>query len=213
MLVSFGTGKAMPHTKFGGLLTLAKYARKAITDTEKAHATTREFATLAGADYFRFDVRPIENIHGGLSHIKLDECKKKRRKGMPTATTPLLDAEEEEPHAADPDAILDLMDAQNAELASQPNRKGGYKPHKYEYTTFDAIKRLTDEYCASRPYSISAEEDASDAGQNVSAEIDRCARILVEYSRRRRAADPVRWSKFRKHPDPGHESNGDGSEA
>lgn len=38
-------------------------------------------------------------------------------------------------------------------------------------------------------------------------EIEDCARLLVDYSRRRKADDTERWQRFRRHPDPEHEAN------
>jgi hypothetical protein len=235
MLVSLGTGMTEPYTKFGGLLGWVKYARKAITETTKAHENTRNFAHLVEADYFRFDVRPIRDVHDGLSKIKIDECKRKRktqRKTCPETPSnasetssgfqeqqlrPLPvpipredstgeDSNENEELAIERERVLTDMDVHNDTDAAQPGAKDSYRPDRYEYTTFRDIKDLTDRYCLSKHYSFLREQGHHEA-QNVRREIDQCARKLVEYSRRRRENDPERWRRFRRHPDPQHEAN------
>lgn len=229
-LISIGTGMTEPNTKFGGLLGLVKYARKAITETETSHKTTRDYAQLANAQYFRFDVRPIRG--DGLSKIKLDECKKKKRKPhkpknnnnsgqeqhQPQQTQPFASAEDGDSdgdnnientcneHDLASEHILAEMDLHNNLAAAQPGVKGGYKPEKYEYTTFRTIKRRTDKYCRSSRYSF-LRQQGNHEPQNVKAEIEQCARLLVDYSRRRRDDDLERWRRFRRHPDPQHEAN------
>ncbi|OIW24045.1 FabD/lysophospholipase-like protein [Coniochaeta ligniaria NRRL 30616] len=228
MVVSIGTGMTEPYTKFGGLLSLAQYARKAITETEKAHENTRNFAHLVNADYFRFDVRPIREIHDGLSKTKLDECKKKKKRQQKQPTTgqeqqpqhhpqPVPNLAKDESHgdestvenrelAREREQILANMDAHNDIEASQPGVKGGYKPEKYDYTTFRTIKRLTDDYCLSPRYSFLRHQGQQEA-QNVKEEINRCACILFDNSQRRKQDDAERWQRFRRHPDPQHEAN------
>ncbi|KAH8905932.1 FabD/lysophospholipase-like protein [Coniochaeta sp. PMI_546] len=224
MVVSIGTGMTEPYTKFGGLLSLAQYARKAITETEKAHENTRNFAHLVNAEYFRFDVRPIREIHDGLSKIKLDHCKKRRKKQQKETTSgqeqrpqPLPSLVKDESHgdestvenrelAKERERILADMDTHNDLEASQRGVKGGYKPDKYDYTTFQTIKKLTNEYCLASRYSFLRHQGQQEA-QNVKEEINRCARILFEISQRRKDDDQERWQRFRRHPDPQHEAN------
>jgi len=231
MLVSIGTGMTEPYTKFGGLLSLAQYARKAITETEQAHKTTRNLAHQVDADYFRFDVRPFKDKHGGLSEIKLDECKRARKKQTPGDTTasttagaedgqhhlriPALTRDESQGQESTPEnrelakkreLILAEMDVQNDDVAAQPTVRGGYKPQKYDYTTFKTIKERTDDYCKSSHYSFLPHQSQIEA-QNVKEEINRCARILFERSQRRKDDNLERWQRFRRHPDPQHEAN------
>lgn len=225
MLVSIGTGMTEPYTKFGGILALAQYARKAITETEKAHKTTHDFARLVNSDYYRFDVRPIREFHDGLSKIKIDKCKKKKKKQHKEpaprgqgqqAPQPLLSLDRDESHgdessgenrelARERERTLANMDAHNDLEASQ-RVKGGYKPAKYDYTTFHTIKERTDEYCLSVRYSFLPHQHQQEA-QNVKDEINRCARILFDTSQRRKQDNFARWQKFRRHPDPQHEAN------
>jgi hypothetical protein len=98
------------------------------------------------------------------------------------------------------------MDMHNDIEASQPGVKGGYKPQKYDYTTFQTIKSLTDDYCLSSRYSFLRHQGQQEA-QNVKEEINRCARILFETSQRRKHNNLEKWRRFRRHPDPQHEAN------
>lgn len=144
VLVSIGTGMTEPNTKFGGLLSLLKYARKAITETGKAHDETQSSAQLIGSHYFRFDVRPIHDVHDGLSKTKLDECKKRRRRRTDRTATEaqqppalnILNSDSDDDgnpstrlqEHRDERALAD-MDVENDKGATQAN-KGGYKPAK-----------------------------------------------------------------------------------
>lgn len=215
MLVSIGTGMTEPHTKFGGLLALLKYARKAITETEKAHSTTRDIAHLVNADYFRFDVRPIRNVHDGLSKTKIDECKKKKKKQQQPQRVPSLTLSDSHGDESTPETreqakkrirILRDMDTHNNTEAAQPGVKDGYKPGKYDYTTFHTIRRRTNDYCLSSRYSFPRQSTQEEA-QNVREEVNRCATILFQISQRRKQNDLERWQRFRRHPDPQNGAN------
>lgn len=190
MMVSVGTGKREAQSRFG-FIAMFNWARRCITETETAHQNTLHRADGTDTRYFRFDVRPVSGIHRGLSCIKLDECKKADRRSAPEPTD---------------DPVLQEMDVQNEDRARE-DRRGGYKPYKYEYTTFQRIKSMTDDYCRSSTWPFDGQDLPP---QNVNEEIDTCAQILVDVSRKRRIDDHRRWDRFRMHPDPEHEASRSG---
>jgi hypothetical protein len=77
---------------------------------------------------------------------------------------------------------------------ARETRKGGYKPHKYHYLTFDKIRDRTAAYINSM----------DENGRRVSESINDCAVLLRERSLMRRdmAGGRQRWEQFRRHPDP-----------
>ena len=181
LLLSIGTGMPREHSRFGmGSLVLG--ALKKITETESAHATMSTIkAPLSQLEYFRLDVP--ENPHDphpqkGISHIGLDECRKKRISN-PSPNTP------------NPGNAVQTVEQRDGQLRqnAQETRKGGYKPRKYRYVTFDKIRDSTAAYCNTT------------AARN---DIKQCARILWNQSIRRRNHDQGRWTNFRNHPDPNH---------
>lgn len=86
LLISVGTGQPSVQSRFGtGLIPLwklLKHMRKTITATKPAHTATNKLLQSMGAPYFRFDVPSP-----GLSKMKLDECKVKKRKEVPKPNT------------------------------------------------------------------------------------------------------------------------------
>jgi hypothetical protein len=71
--------------------------------------------------------------------------------------------------------------------------KGGYTPHKYVYETSDSLRDRAKDYCNDKV--------PDGAGIIIAHEIDRCARILCEYSRRRQENNYERWLSFVTDPD------------
>jgi hypothetical protein len=74
-------------------------------------------------------------------------------------------------------------------------RRGGYKPDKYDYATFDRIFQCTEWYCGNDHY---------DENTRVEDAIESCAKILLRYARRRQMNDQRRWTCFVSHPHPDH---------
>ena len=167
MLVSIGTGKAAPRSRFGGLRHLMFWAKTQIIDTESAHQSTRACAEKV-AYYERFDEPHNSKRHKGLAGIKLDACNKKEEATIN--------------NQVDSDAEDDPL-----KQAATERHPGGYKPDKY--TTFDKTRKRTMQYC-----------DTNDVEENITTRINLCAKMLRNYSRRRRENNPQRWGNFTKHP-------------
>lgn len=173
LLLSIGTGMPRKHSRFG-LRKVFRGALSDITATKNAHSTMLRLQNLRPTlKYIRLDV-PEDTIHPqrGLSGIGLDQCEKKpisNSKGNPTDVVRLFQQK-------------DLLLKENAKEATT---KGGYKPHKYHYVTFDKIRDHTAKYCGPD-----------------NTEIFKCAKILRDQSLQRRTTDRPRWDKFRNHPNP-----------
>ena len=182
LLLSIGTGMPREHSRFG-IGSLALGALQKITDTKSAHDAMQSIKrTYSQLEYFRLDVP--ENPHPpqkGLSNIKMDQCLKKRM----SKTSPNM------PIPGNPANIVQRFEQRDGQSRqnAQENRKGGYKPNKYRYVTFDKIRDRTATYC-----------DTTAARRD----IRNCARILRDKSIQRRNNDQRRWADFRNHPDPGH---------
>ncbi|KAI8625531.1 FabD/lysophospholipase-like protein [Xylariaceae sp. FL1651] len=173
LLVSIGTGRSRKHSRFG-LSSLVLGALKDITDTETPNrAMETVIQHLPDSKFVRLDV-PENPPHPGkgLANIGMDQCKKKRLSTInPNKPNPVNPAEQR-------DAELRI----NATEA----RKGGYKPKKYRFVTFDKIRDRTASYCNE---------------ESTQREIQECAQILRDYSIRRRMNNQQRWTNFRTHPD------------
>ncbi|KAH7136983.1 acyl transferase/acyl hydrolase/lysophospholipase [Dactylonectria estremocensis] len=193
-MVSLGCGEKRKHTLFGNQFSLS-YVRKAwllgkskITDAEPVHIHMRDRVRENGSDYFRFSVKQTRGDHGnnGLSGIELADCKRESQRPWPGSFT--------QPQAPVESTGLPEWYTQLQTEASQQEeerRKGGFKPEKYWYTTFDTIFTRTEQYCTDR---------------DVRKEIDKCANLLLTYARERQANDPERWKCLVSHPHPDHPS-------
>ena len=189
-LISIGTGRTKAQSRFGWT-SFARWTVKNITETQKNHNDVTGLADAhPGSSYFRFDVP--HNSHGqsykGLADIGLAECEKKRIKpavpaqaGAPTPSTQCLQRVEQRDLA---------LRAQATET-----RKGGYKPGKYRYVTFDKLRDRTALYCG-----VGVKLD----GTHVSTDTQSCAQLLRTQSLARKANNQQRWNDFRTHPHPDH---------
>ncbi|KLU86460.1 hypothetical protein, variant [Magnaporthiopsis poae ATCC 64411] len=200
LLLSVGTGKTGAETRFGqhglGLFT---WMRRQITETQTPHENTQEVARRAHTEYFRFSVPPRagEGGHAGLSKIKLGECK--RESIAPWwRSLPLMARLFPPQQRPDPPGWYGALRDEAREGRGRGTR-GGYKPDKYRYPTFEDIFERTEEYCHDGLY----DREHHPAATTASA-IDRCATALVEYARLRHANDPERWKCFVSHPHPDH---------
>jgi hypothetical protein len=179
ILLSVGTGKTKQPRRFG-LYNLILLGKNKLTDTEGIHTKLVPLTRREGCTYWRFNVPESNSSHGkkGLDTIKLDHCKKVRRQSLlsfnrSTATS--------------------LEDFSQSERSFREEKKGGYKPHKYEYRTYDKIRSRTLDYCGRKH---------NNNNGNVFPEIEECAQRLSGLSQQRQSSDPERWKKFREHPDP-----------
>lgn len=182
LLLSIGTGMPREHSRFG-MKSLALGALQKITDTRTPHdAMLGIRQTWPELEYFRLDVP--ENPHHpqiGLSDIGLDQCRKKRMSN-PYPNMPI---------PGNPADIVQRFEQRDWQLRqnAMENTKGGYKPNKYRYVTFDKIRDRTATYC-----------DTPGARND----IQNSARILRDQSIQRRNNNQERWTNFRNHPDPNH---------
>jgi hypothetical protein len=167
MLVSVGTGRPSGHSRFGAI-SILKWILTNIMDTLMAHRS-------AGALVAQCPHVPSTPVNSGLSHIRMDRCQKRRKRKGVSATN------------------VDQTISENDRSATE-REKGGYKPHKYEYKTFDQIRERTLAYLDSQ----------EDDNHSVSDRIDCCARELRNrhLGRRKVPSGRERWDLFRKHPNP-----------
>ncbi|KAF7537441.1 hypothetical protein G7054_g3728 [Neopestalotiopsis clavispora] len=177
VLLSVGTGKVKESRKIG-LLNILHAMKNKFMDTEEVHknlpSSIKGFCT-----YWRFNVPESKSRRKktGLDHIKLDQCKKTRRKSrLPFRK-----------HTA-----TDNEDVGELERSIHDPKKGGYKPNKYHYSTYDDIKLRTLDYCRGT------------GDENISGKIKESAKLLYDLSQEREKADNVRWGKFWKHPKTPH---------
>jgi hypothetical protein len=224
-LVSLGTGKAKEHSRMG-TLSLVKWSFGHITDTHGPHV---DALALVGqhptSSYFRFNVPEgaTNGQHRGLSQVKMDHCKKKKKKqrdsianGPPVISSPtsgnaggvangdaaspsLPNVQSLNPSRANTTnttSFVQRAGERDAPLRAEARetRKGGYKPHKYHYLTFDKIRDRTAAYISS----------LDENGRRVSESMNDCAVLLRQRSLMRRdmAGGRQRWDQFRSHPDP-----------
>ncbi|OCK86885.1 FabD/lysophospholipase-like protein [Cenococcum geophilum 1.58] len=189
-LVSIGTGRTKAQSRFGWT-SFVQWTVKNITETQRNHNDVTGFAAAQpGSSYFRFDVP--HNPHGlpykGLADIGLAECEKKRIKPVVPAhagaATPLTQC-------------LQRVEQRDGPLRAQATetQKGGYKPQKYRYVTFNKLRDRTALYCG-----VGVRPD----GTNVLTDIQSCAQLLRTQSLARKAGNQQWWNGFRTHPDPSH---------
>ncbi|XDG03671.1 hypothetical protein ABKA04_003286 [Annulohypoxylon sp. FPYF3050] len=153
VLVSIGTGGSEGHESFsfGGLLRSLK---NKLTDPEPTHRDVRGTCANSGTHYFRFNVqedkaRSVKGLQMGL-----DDCKKKNSK------LPWVEK-------------IKKSDITDLELnAQEKNQRGGYKPDKYHYTTFNEIRDQTRAYF-NEPYDQSEKK--------VKDMLEECAKLLFRY--------------------------------
>ncbi|KAI1146814.1 hypothetical protein F4825DRAFT_439502 [Nemania diffusa] len=200
-LISTGTGRPDEHTRFG-VWSLISFIVANFVNTKGPHQEMQrrqeeEEKRGTGFRYFRFDV-PNEHGQPDLAKIKLSECKKNHITPWHTRTASRLrrgDAGRTGLVDGGPDVdttrlqVVTREDNQWQRQAAQKD-KGGFKPIKYRYQTFDDIRERTLGYC---------ERD-----ENI---IKDCAAILFNQSKARRQNNRKRWQEFRDHPDPCHSSN------
>lgn len=194
LLLSIGAGQPRSESRFGGRgVHLLAWARWQITESMSAHLATQEAARKARSAYYRLTVPPVAGVdgHAGLSDVRLSECHKRRRNPWPWTAKP--------PHPKEP-ALVDQDSARPewyTDLQAQATEahKGGFKPKKYEYSTFEKLFERTQEYC---------DAGTCQSGQAAQDAIRECAAWLVTYARRREAQDAERWRRFVSHPHPGH---------
>ncbi|KAI0387076.1 FabD/lysophospholipase-like protein [Hypomontagnella monticulosa] len=175
-LVSIGAGGVKDNMSFtlGGLV---RTIRNKLTDTEKDHENTRRLCQRSNTHYYRFNVR--EDKHSEVRGLQtgLDECKRKRIQSR----RPWVERKER------PIGPIE-------ESADEGPKRGGYRPTKYEYTTFNKLRDRTQDYFKTR-YDLSSELPTTVEGM-----IRECAKMLVEYSEDRKIQDRPRWDSFREHP-------------
>ncbi|KAI9148695.1 FabD/lysophospholipase-like protein [Paramyrothecium foliicola] len=193
VLISIGTGKAKAHTRFG-TASLVKWALKNITDTDTAHNHAHALVNQARSRYFRFDVpeRSPDSNHTDLSHIGMDESD-----DYPHEADPGPEAGFARPRREITRDVINRFKVEDEPLrrqATENGKKGGYKPNKYDYQTFDKIRDRTAAYCNSR----------NGPGLEVQNQIKESAKLLWSQSRERKRCNPKRWAQFRRHPDPNY---------
>ncbi|KAI1846846.1 hypothetical protein JX266_007067 [Neoarthrinium moseri] len=177
-LISIGTGKKKEYPRFG-FLNLLRHIKGLVVDVEKPHENMEQTVAIVGGFYKRFNVSTSDEGLGldGLSTIRLDSCNKSKRKRFPWSEQKQRTVEDN--------------DLTSIETKAREKRKGGYKPHKYQYKTLEKIRDRTLDYI--RPPTSTNE---------VTADINECAQKLYDYSRRRRENDPIRWEAIRQDPNP-----------
>ncbi|KAI0546941.1 acyl transferase/acyl hydrolase/lysophospholipase [Xylaria curta] len=179
-LVSIGTGMSQKHNRIK-LRSLISFAAKKIVDTEEAHLQAESLIHQLERTYFRFNIPAQPRLypeHKGLAKINMTSCDKTRKKsyikpsrpdpGASTGTATISGQRTLEQLAAHDDRRLQ-------EIAAETH-KGGFKPQKYKYITFEKIRDRTIAYCGS---------ELRD-GTLVMSKIDDCARMLRGQSLKRR---------------------------
>ena len=199
-LVSLGTGQAHPESRFG-MMNLWKWTRKTITETSRAHGHVHDRAMDAGAKYWRFDVRPDDKYRDGLAGIKLDECKrtrrkKKKNKELTESPTSSLTGDADWHENLQLEAMEEDHKLRKLQDSNMPRNKG-YNPVKYEYTTFDEIFKRTEHYCMSCQYEEGTNREVKDV-------IDDCAEFLLKVARNRWKKNRTQFRRFVSHPNPKH---------
>ncbi|KAH9877705.1 hypothetical protein J1614_002922 [Plenodomus biglobosus] len=186
--ISIGTGQSNAQSRFHsksalegkstifkGKCSLLKWARWSITDSSNVHDRVTETLVIREkTPYFRFDVKPTAK-DSGLSHIKLDECK--RSKPAPKRVQPVT-------------ITMDELGQSEVTAVSNPELTQGNE-HLEAYSTYDIIERRTKKYCNQRGPS---------EANNIMKDLETTARILVYYRRRREKESPERWRLFKAHP-------------
>lgn len=181
LLISVGTGMPRGHSRFG-LVSLFRSAVRNITDTNTANQAMVGISnTNPNSTYVRLDVPENPTTHRGLADLELDQCKKKKSSN-PNLNAPIL---------GNPATIVQRFKQRDEKLRqnAMQNMKGGYKPGKYRYMTFDEIRDHTATYCGTH---------------SVQMDIQKCARILRDESVQRKNNDQAQWQRFRTHPNPDH---------
>ncbi|KAI1127766.1 acyl transferase/acyl hydrolase/lysophospholipase [Nemania abortiva] len=216
-LISIGTGMSTKYHRFGVRPFLRFMARK-IVDTEDDHRNAT-FLTRNSC-YWRFNV-PDESSspdRHGLAEIRLSDCKKKHlRPWSARATDRLLGRSATSPNinlGSGGNATANAPSLQNTpakdinpsdrlkevikedsglQESVRETRKGGFKPSKYTYDTFNDIREWTVRYC----YSVQDDE------KRIGNLITECATELRDRSLERRNLERDRgpevrsWTSFR----------------
>ncbi|KAI1214452.1 acyl transferase/acyl hydrolase/lysophospholipase [Annulohypoxylon truncatum] len=176
-LVSVGTGGSKGYNRFSWS-GLFRAMRQRLTDAEPTHESVRKIcANSKKTEYFRFNVMGETRNANGLN-IGLAECKRKKIESR---------------HCwAKGEEVLNTQ----LEKDADEDVRGGYRPTKYHYTTFNKI-RVETEAQFTKPYDQEGEQITND-------KLKECAKLLVTYSRKRRENDLERWEAFRRHPHLNH---------
>jgi hypothetical protein len=185
LFLSVGTGRSRPQSRFGGLPSLIKWARKSITETESNHVAMVAVTNAARTRYYRM------TVHSGLEKMSLGEWKKKRRTKTEKnqartengAARQVATGRENEPPGA---AAGNPPD--------QPSAGRRLKEEKWDYVTLNEIRRCTNNYCNPR------QDSHLERTLGRQPRIDQCAEQLLDISRRRMAANPDRWRNFITNP-------------
>lgn len=175
-LISVGTGdKKQQQSRFRNILGVLTWARKMITDTQVNHERTQDICKDMDIPYYRFDVQE------GLSKMKLDECRRKRK-----AREPKKD-KKGKGRAANNTAVQENGNtgapAPGAGSATNGKLFPTWQPDRYEYPTYEHIRKHTVKYCQHRGGSYASTVD-------VDAELTKAAELLVFYRRKREESNP-----------------------
>ncbi|KAI0098144.1 FabD/lysophospholipase-like protein [Nemania sp. FL0031] len=225
-LISIGTGRHEKYDRFS-LSSFIYFMVRSIVDTETAHqhaSTLQRFSR-----YWRFDVEAESSRtdHKGLAEIRLSDCKKshlrpwiaraadkiRQRKSASTNANPssTINAAEnaQSVHNILPENMNPTVRLQQIKIEDQglqedvrETHKGGFKPSKYTYETFNNVRERTIQYCYSE----------QEQGQNVGKLITECATALRDRSLKRRNLERTQlagvrsWTSFRKNPNPNHDN-------
>lgn len=147
VLLSIGTGKAQPPRKVG-LYNLLLSARHKLTDTEGTHDNIERLMPNVECKYWRFNVpasSPVDGIKG-LDTVKLDACKKERKGSRFWGRSQPV-------RRNDADSFTDALTEE---------MKGGYKPDKYYYRTYEQIRDRTMRYRKTNNTSLNIGECAGE---------------------------------------------------
>ncbi|KAI1740064.1 FabD/lysophospholipase-like protein [Xylaria scruposa] len=206
-LISIGTGIPKKQSRFG-LFSLLHLATKKITETEDTHDFMKQM--LSRDSYFRFNVPNHPRI--GLAEIKLSDCKKEhiipwtsrvaiRLLGRKSDAPAELEGNANPKRDVSPETTVSserlaevIIEDKALQREATESRKGGFKPSKYDYNTFNNIRERTIHYCYSEQDEI-----------NIGALITECAEVLRKQSLKRRnlkGANVRSWENFRKDPRP-----------
>ncbi|GAP85867.1 putative lysophospholipase-like protein [Rosellinia necatrix] len=172
-LVSIGTGMSKRYDRFGRK-SIIFYAFKKVTDTTEAHENAKGLSGQSKGSYFRFEV-PSDHELPGLAGISLAACDKSHKASWRTRTIDRLSSILGEPSPrpntnADPNTNDSLpspsatarlqhrgtlvkereMEDRALYKKAEEQRKGGFKPSKYNYKTFDDIREQTLGYCSGK---------------------------------------------------------------
>lgn len=174
-LISVGTGHKQEKSRFG-FTKLLRWMKKSFTATEPQHQAASRKTKADRTPYFRFDAKSNGHPDSGVSHIRLDDCKKQRRAEGTLAERVF--------HRYRPRMNI-----------------GHYDPGRYRYTTYEILKERTEAYCS---WSVPDNHIENIQEQlSTAAKILVWYRRRRELDDGRRELDDPRrgrWEKFSEHP-------------